>query len=194
MSSKKKLIWIFASMGMTTNNNNKLQKQQIILIMTSVSTQINASNVDVSKVKAQVAKVICLSKTDLRRHCKEQGIESDGSLKAMRADAANRFIDMLPAGKGESAPKLCRSIRQDKWQMGTWILQQQIHEAEKEGRVPPSELCVSGLYDPPGFLRWKVCGEEAEWCLAERDILPSSSDQRLGYSVFVYKWQDIQLI
>jgi hypothetical protein len=145
----------FRIYGYDNKQQQQTPKQQIILIMTSVSTQINASNVDVSKVKAQVAKVICLSKTDLRRHCKEQGIESDGSLKAMRADAANRFIDMLPAGKGESAPKLCRSIRQDKWQMGTWILQQQIHEAEKEGRVPPSELCVSGLYDPPGFLRWK---------------------------------------
>ena len=121
----------------------------------SVSTQINATNVDVTKVKALVAKVICLSKPDLRRHCKEQGIESDGSLKAMRSDAANRYIDMLPAGKVVSAPKLCRSIRQDKWEMGTWILQQQIHEAEKEGRMPPTELCVSGLYDPPGFLRWK---------------------------------------
>ena len=123
--------------------------------MMSVSTQINASNVDVTKVKAQVAKIMCLNKPDLRRHCKEHGIESDGSLKEMRSDAANRYIDMLPAGKELSAPKLCRSIRQDKWEMGTWILQQQIHEAEKDGRMPPTELCVSGLYDPPGFLRWK---------------------------------------
>ena len=121
----------------------------------SVSTQIDATNVDMTKVKSQVAKVICLSKTDLRVHCKEQGIKSDGSLKAMRVDAANRFIDMLPAGKELPAPKLCRSIGKDKWEMGTWILQQQIHEAKKEGRTPPTELCVSGIYDPPGFLRWK---------------------------------------
>ena len=123
--------------------------------MMSVSTQINAANVNVTNVKAQVAKVICLSKTDLRCHCEEQGIKSDGSLKEMRAGAANRLIDMIPTGKELSAPKLCRSIRQDKWEMGTWILQQQIREAEKDGRMPPTELCVSGLYDPPGFLRWK---------------------------------------
>ena len=95
-----------------------------------------------SKVKAQVAKIICLNKSDLRVHCKEHGIKSDGSLKAMRAYAANRYIDMLPAGKGETAPKLCRSIGQDKWEMGTWILQQQIHEAEKAGQRTTTELCL----------------------------------------------------
>ena len=54
-----------------------------------------------------------------------------------------------------SAPKLCRLIGQDKWIMGASILRQQIQEAKKAGQTPPTELCVSELYDPPDYLRWK---------------------------------------
>ena len=115
--------------------------------------QMSTANADVTKVKAQVAEVIGLSKVALRKHCEGLGVPNEGSLKEMRTHAASKLIDTLPGGA--SAPKLCRSIGQDKWSMGTWILQEQIQEAEKAGRAPPTELCVSGLYEPADFLRWK---------------------------------------
>ena len=121
-------------------------------IMT-MTMQMNSTNADVTKLKIQVAQVLGLSKVALRQHCKDSGLSAEGSLKVMRTNAANKLIDTLPGGC--SPPKLCRSIGQDKWSMGTWILKEQIQEAEKAGKAPPTELCVSGLYEPPDFLRWK---------------------------------------
>jgi hypothetical protein len=121
----------------------------------SMLAHMSMPNAELEAVKSQVAHVIGLNKVGLRKHCEDLGISDSGSLKEMRSDAANRLIDTLPVAGHTTAPKLCRTIGQDKWEMGTWILQEQIHEAEREGRAPPTELCVSGLYEPENFLRWK---------------------------------------
>ena len=117
--------------------------------------QMSIPTAELDEVKSQVAHVIGLSKVGLRKHCEGLGIPDTGTIKEMRTDATNRLIDTLPVAGRTTAPKLCRTIGQDKWEMGTWILQEQIHEAEMEGRTPPTELCVSGLYEPANFLRWK---------------------------------------